>query len=374
MSTIGSYARVLGTKVIFHQPSFGSINQARAFADIFSTSLVSARIDSFAQRAGESLGDLIGKIFDTTAWSYSFVLASLSYSTVSISGPWTPMTIRPGDPEYSWPGIGSVVGAAFKIPAEILQDVSGDIYLQLVISWNAPAAFNGHPTLENGCIGYWKLDDDAPNSDLIDSVGSAVGTLQLVGGGAPRNTEVYTAEGKIDKGIDFVKSTAAEADLSALEVSPGDVFNLSKSFSVTFWVKFSSLGSTTIVIGSSLGTLSGFRIQLGVSTRARLNFYMGTSSNNWLVYTSYIYNLDTWYHVTLTYDGLGSIVGMGLLVDGYPVIFGTTITGSGALDIDRGVFKAMMQTPGGEMDEIGVWDRVLSEAEIYGLVNGLLTY
>jgi len=101
----------------------GAINSATAVP----------RIESMAQREEENVGDLVGKIYNSTG--SVITLVSVQYSTVSIDGPWVSATILSDDDNYSFPPIGTAAGTAFNIPFWIAAEFSGNLWMRVEISY-----------------------------------------------------------------------------------------------------------------------------------------------------------------------------------------------------------------------------------------------
>jgi hypothetical protein len=97
-----------------------------------SSSTAVPRIESMVQRADENIGDLGGKIFNSTGGSVSLV--TVEYSQTSISGPWLSLAILSSDSAYSFPN-GTPSGEAFNIPVEITDEYTGNIWMRIEINY-----------------------------------------------------------------------------------------------------------------------------------------------------------------------------------------------------------------------------------------------
>lgn len=368
---LSSSGRVQGPSVQLFGKTFSSYGRVPAVAGVFSEDYVAVRMSAFPQRAGTNIGDLVGEILDSTS-GFAFTLLNAKWST-SATGPFRSLNILTGDGAYVFPGTGSPSGTAFNIPVEFGLDTAGPVYIRLTISWNAPATFSGHPTLGVGCVDYWKLDDDAADSNVLDSApGSVTGTLQLVGGGAPQNTNNHSVAGKIATALDMRAPSNVEIDVTAVEGSPGDIFDLNKPFSIAFWTRADIL-STCINVGNSVS--AGFWVlQTASGGKYRLNFHFGNLTDYWQLRTLYNLVVGQWYHVVLTYDGSNSLGGMNIYVDSLDAQDSNVTIGSGATSIAGTGLIITPQNPNGPTDEVGLWTRGLNSSEIYALFTGLLTY
>jgi len=149
MAIANSYSRLRGTTALISAKktsSYESVGPAvlilfekresyernPAVAAIDSTNTAVPRIENLVQRADENIGDLTGKIYNSTG--NPITLVGVSYSVVGDTGPFTAVTILTTDPAYSLPN-GNPSGQAFNIPIEITEDITGNIWIQIEISY-----------------------------------------------------------------------------------------------------------------------------------------------------------------------------------------------------------------------------------------------
>lgn len=134
MAINNSFARVHGAFVVFSPGMLSSFARVLgAFGDIDSSSTIAPRVLSYLQRAGENIGDLSGKIYNTDG--SPITLTAVNFSKVGASGPWLPATILSSDPAYSFPTIGTPSGEAFNVPVETIEDFTGGIWFQLEVTY-----------------------------------------------------------------------------------------------------------------------------------------------------------------------------------------------------------------------------------------------
>jgi hypothetical protein len=85
--------------------------------------------------------------------------------------------------------------------------------------------------------------------------------------------------------------------------------------------------------------------------------------------------MDTWQHVALTWDGGASASGVRMYVNGAEVAYSSSVNGTGSRVTDAleelkiGNDKSTARTFNGAIDEVRVWNRVLSPAEIAALAQ-----
>lgn len=85
-----------------------------------STSTLGPRIQTSVQRAGESIVDIAGQIFDSSASPVTFT--KVEYSVIGPNGPWSDPDILTSDSAFLFPTQGDEDGEPFNIPIEITQD------------------------------------------------------------------------------------------------------------------------------------------------------------------------------------------------------------------------------------------------------------
>lgn len=214
-------------------------------------------------------------------------------------------------------------------------------------------------SLTTNLVSYWKCDESG-TSNALDAVGSNPGVSQ---GGATHGS------GIIGNGLVCALSGNKYFKISdtGLPIGAG-------ARSISCWVNFSSLptgGSNAIFF--NYGT---------AGVHEEINFGISESSGSMLPIiddfghattgTNLSLSLSTWYHFVMTWDGSGGylIYKNGSL--NQTVALGTTspntvLGGIGGLG-GRGDGNNQQIT--GTIDEIGIWSRVLTSAEVTTLYNG----
>jgi hypothetical protein len=228
--------------------------------------------------------------------------------------------------------------------------------------------------LIDNLVSYWKLDEASGNA--ADSHGS--NTL------VNNNTASYSA-GIINNGIDFELSSSQY--LSIADASQTGL-DLSGDFTFSFWLKLEQLPSTagsifrfvdkqvggttrSYTIISNNNVSNGIEVEVfGDGTTA--NRRIGTSPIN----TFGAGDVGVWRHIVCTFTLSGGTV----LI--YKDAVSQTITTNNAGTVasiynSTNAFAIGGRSDGaagnfvdGMMDEIGVWNRVLSGAEVTELYNG----
>lgn len=209
--------------------------------------------------------------------------------------------------------------------------------------------------LTTNIVAYWKLDESSGNA--VDSTGNGF-TLTNT------NTVTYAAA-KINNGAFFgaVNTDKVLSSTSGLGIDGG-------TMSITAWIyRDAAAGNTkwffaTFNSGSKVGYK--FRYNSGIqAARDRV----GTSED---LTTAQSISNDTWTFVAMTYDGttVRCYVNAGtpqtVASSGNGSAGSGQQTGVGANTSDTGSYNNYWQ---GNVDEVGVWSRALSDSEITELYN-----
>jgi len=196
-------------------------------------------------------------------------------------------------------------------------------------------------------IAYYKLDE-ATGTNAIDSVGNQNGTLL---------TGVNWTAGKLN-------NATIHTDVNhGINLSHNDIFDLYNDFTVSAWIKTTdSRGGRHIVFGRSNG------------------FAMGTDGNNYAMYYDRATGQKTgsinvsdgnWHHIVVVRDATSNSA--SLYTDGVLDISNNNSQYSSqsnkATRIGSSADGDGIETFDGSIDEVGIWNRTLTETEILYLYN-----
>ena len=216
--------------------------------------------------------------------------------------------------------------------------------------------------LIDGCLAYYKLDDNAANTTVADA------HTNNYDGTASTNTSNLASGAGIINGCFDVTAASSENVTIAQDLSGA-------SWAVSCWIKYGSVGSTGSVYLVDRRDATGdvtrnyaVLVKLGSSYGIGGSFYSPTDSG-WKNIGRQTHKADgAWHHVVLTYeDGSGAI----LYIDGskdddvassdcY-----TDATDSTKLCSD---FSDAAEWDDG-IDEVGIWNRYLTPSEVSDLYN-----
>ena len=214
--------------------------------------------------------------------------------------------------------------------------------------------FNGDPSL----IGYWQLNGSSVDNSGIGNNGVDTAMSYL---------PIRDCKNKsLQKGAFFNGST------SVITVGNNLNFERTDSFSIAFWIKTSTTANNAIMAKWS-ATDRGWRIEVNGSAANSITLTLTNvfSTNDIEVYLANAnINDNTWHLIVFTYNGSSLASGVKIYKDGVPqnLTVATNNLSATILNTDEAKFGARNPTPvlfySGYLDEIGVWNRVLSAQEI----------
>lgn len=220
----------------------------------------------------------------------------------------------------------------------------------LIISLVFPATgFANGPTLTDSLISYYKLEN------IYDFYGFNNTTNN--------NSVSFTSDGIVGKGADFGASNTNKNLSVANDLGVGG----NEDLSISIWAKLNTeiaTGTYSLVIhASQSGANRYFQIVYDYNggTRRLRGDASGSSVNH-----NITLGTSTWNNITLTRDISGNEVEM--FINGTSV--GTTTLGSSVANSDflkvggdTGAYASVI------IDEVGIWNKVLSQTEISNIYN-----
>jgi hypothetical protein len=223
-------------------------------------------------------------------------------------------------------------------------------------------------------IGHWKLEDNAPSTAVVASVGSA-GTL--IGAGNTNASSVVGPGGQLPLALTF--------DGTNDYVGFGNVqgFERTAVRSFTFWMRAASVNpaSNRPVIGKRFAGGNSFRgwsiAQRGDVANDPLEFALCSNSTNNILAVRFARPNDTdWHHISITYDGSSTPEGVVAFVDAVSASLTTASNSLSASIITTASFNIATANNGGgwaffagDVADVRIYDHILTQGEINSLVS-----
>lgn len=222
-------------------------------------------------------------------------------------------------------------------------------------------------SLLDNLVSWWKLDEASGQRN------DSHGTNHLT----DVNTVTQIA-GKVGNAAQFTAGNSEN-----LTVADNASFAFTTAFSLCFWIRMPTLATNHCFAGKwTFQTDGGWAIQSGNTASTSITAYIATSAADASTGCRMGYNnvlvADTWHHVAMVYDGTltGNANRLKVYVDGV----------SKAQTVVLGAVPASLQSDGaalnfgrwggaltryltGYMDEVGLWSRALTSAEVTFLHN-----
>jgi concanavalin A-like lectin/glucanase superfamily protein len=190
--------------------------------------------------------------------------------------------------------------------------------------------------------------------------------------------------------FDFVNEISIDFDGvdEYLELGNVHAFEYDDVFSYTFWIKTTQTTNSSIIIGkmkSNVSPYRGYRVNFSQSNGEAIEFQLrnNQSGSNYSRIeqddgdANYIaVNDGSWHHVACTYDGSGDKEGLEIYVDGILQDVERNGDGIGTNTIVTTDMLRVGQDSNADrpcemrIDEIGLFDKELSQAEVAEIYNG----
>lgn len=223
-------------------------------------------------------------------------------------------------------------------------------------------------------VGFWTLDGDAIDQSSNSLDGTVIGAISSAGHDPEdlNNTSLF---------FDGVNDYVVIPFSSLLQFSTG-------SFSVSFWMKPDITSNVRLINNRGTGASGSY---LGYQIK------INTNGTDWYFYDAGIddatsnykscngcgsaYPCNQWYHIVMVYeadneinfyvdgvlDGTVSVGSYGSITNNLPTAFGSSLASLGAYNPPT----TMSQNYKGYLDDIYIFDRVISETEISWLAENL---
>jgi len=209
-------------------------------------------------------------------------------------------------------------------------------------------------TLLTGLTGYWKLDESA-GATRNDSTANANHLTD-------HNT-VGSSAGKIGNAANFVSASSrylSHADAAAFQMGS------STDFSLAAWVKYTATNQLFVCYGQFGATNKHYYFTNGTGISA----VVGDGTTNVTVGAVHAFDDNAWHLAIMTASRTGNLT---LYVDNTVEGVPTSISTLGSLNNTLGFAIGADPLPqlyfDGSVDEVGLWNRVLTSGELTELWN-----
>ncbi len=215
--------------------------------------------------------------------------------------------------------------------------------------------------LNVGLVSYYKLDENAANTLVLDSV------LLNNGTSSTNTNNLFDVNGIINSAFDF-ESTNSENVKINNGAGVGEDLDLLEDFSFSLWIKLESVG------GGEHGYMIGKRSAGGFQYVFRVensgNIHLSLLTTGGAIADTNALSLATWYHVVVTRDDDGNTI---FYINGTAK---DSAASNSVSHVNTDVFLADSELHqantifDGVMDEVGIWNRILTPSEVTQLYNG----
>jgi len=216
-------------------------------------------------------------------------------------------------------------------------------------------------TLWNDLQSYWALNQTA-GVTVPDAVSNKPGTTTSV---------TWTATGK--------KGYCAGINTTTSHISMGNNFNYDRLQAWTYscWIKRTSIGTTSMIVSKYGSANNSMFIFFPTNNRIQISMINTSGTNSIVVETSTTFtDTSDWHLYTITYDGSSNASGIKIFYDSVlqsmnsPVYNNLTGTILNTYNFEIGSRNNSSIGLLGLLDEFGVWNRALTQAEVTELYNG----
>jgi len=233
------------------------------------------------------------------------------------------------------------------------------------------------PSYSSNLVGYWKLDGTIGSISNNSTISATVGTSGTSTSSGSLTYANSVASG-LNQCINFNSSNTA------------DYLNMGSSTSITdlgpatwmAWIKPNSTSAAgTIFYSSDNNSSRGWFIYLDYSSGVRINFKAVHSSTNIQLKSSGTISSGSWGHVVVTWDGSSGgctntpsylCTGVHIYVNGVETSYQFAQAPSGTHDTGTAYPLYIGRDPSGaggalkdtDIDELAIWNRVLTPTEI----------
>jgi len=219
-----------------------------------------------------------------------------------------------------------------------------------------------YPT--SNLVGWWKLNDNEDDSNVVDS-SQNTNTGTVVNDETNYSSEQYNSSGKIDGCFDFDGTN----DYVSVSNDSSLNFGTTTDFSILAWFKTSDDGNAIYLIHKgNLYTNTAYSIRKTMANK--LVFTIADNSGYVEITSNDTINDGKWHHIAVTANRDGNAT---MYIDGSIQTNTKSISGIGDIDHTNDLFIGTNKSAGqfwnGSIDDVRIYNKVLSLAEILAIYN-----
>ncbi len=222
-------------------------------------------------------------------------------------------------------------------------------------------AFPGNsPALNQGLVGYWKMDEPIWTRDCSTATASDSAQINTAAKSCPSTTGPTTSPTAVNKQAKFGNAGDFDGSNDYLEVANNSALN-NTNVTLAAWIRQTTLNGVVIQKATGAGGTDGYYLDIS-SSKIR---FCGTGG---CVSSSTALTASTWTHVAATYDGTTVKFFFNGAFDGSST--GTiTSVATNSLVLRMGADSTGATRFTGQIDEARVYNRALSPGEVQQLYN-----
>ena len=220
--------------------------------------------------------------------------------------------------------------------------------------------------LTKGLVGYWTFDGKDVNwktGQITDASGGG-NTARLIN----MSTTTSPVAGKVGQAIGF-KGASKYIDVSSA------ASHNALPLSVAFWFKTDGSSQVTfpgIVSKYASGSSNGWWTGIGQTANTIVFWYYKDASNNIPSASSGTFSLNVWHHAVIVFDTTGGYVYVdGARSGSVKAWTGTPGADTSSQNLQIGAYSGSASTQyfGGSVDDVRIYNRILSATEVVQLYN-----
>ncbi len=304
----------------------------------------------------------------TTSGAFSFGASTTGdfaggNSTISIGGDFT-MGGAAGSTFTSTSGLLKISGAFTKTGGTFTHN-SGSVMLKATADRafaSGSAAFDDL-FINDGLKGYWKLDETSGTTAADASGYGNTGTLT--------NSPTWATTSLPP--LNFNNPSAVTFATNKYITAPAPATATNTDFTACGWMKLSSLTGHHTIVSIDGTSISGFFLKKDSSGPFSFQMHSADNTGSTLYYVTGTTSPSTgiWYHVCGVFDGSTMSLYVNGTSEGTPAAVSATWTATGATIIGASLWGgARGDYASATIDEVRIYDRTLTAAEINSLANG----